>query len=811
MKRILLSLVSLLLCAAAARCADITPVSLAGYDPVADPAALVLAGNARFTVLTDRLIRMEWSEDGVFEDRATLAVVNRRLPVPEYKVTTRDDVIFIRTRALTLAYRGGGRFDAGNLSVTFRLNGRQVTWRPGADDSGNLLGTTRTLDGCLGWSKISSRDNYIEKGILSRDGWAIVDESSRHILVPDSSDWGEWVAPRPEGDRQDLYIFAYGHDYTGALSDFTKVAGRIPLPPKYAFGYWWSRYWAYTDEELLEICQEMKEHAIPLDVFIVDMDWHNTMPLYTKRSGGKDEFGQRVGWTGYTWNRDLFPDPEGFLREIHSYGYKTALNLHPASGIRPLEDCYDDFRDDYLSRTDDYDGPKEYIYGSGGYLYKGNVLPVGKKGYRAAIPFRIDQQAWADAYFNSVIHPLERQGVDFWWLDWQQWPKSRYVEDLSNTFWLNYTFFNDKVRQTASEGKDADRAMIYHRWGGLGSHRYQLGFSGDTYDEWSVLEFLPYFTSTASNVCYGYWGHDMGGHMQQKNHQRLTEPEMFTRWVQFGVFTPIFKTHSTASANLERRIWAFPGHFEYLRDAIELRYALSPYIYDAARQAYDTGVSMCRPLYYYFPEDDRAYTYNQEYMFGDNILATVVCSPADPDTGLSDREMWFPQGCGWYDMAAHVMRKGGTVQTLRYAIDQNPWFVREGAMVPLASEEVMNLQDQSTELRLLIVPGSGNSSYVHYEDDGETMNYLDSYARTQFTRTAVRGGLSLVIGAREGGFGGALQKRNVTLLLEGISRLPKSVKVNGGESASCSLREGRVEVVLPESSVNERTVVDILY
>ena len=101
---------------------------------------------------------------------------------------------------------------------------------------------------------------------------------------------------------------------------------------------------------------------------------------------------------------------------------------------------------------------------------------------------------------------------------------------------------------------------------------------------------------------YGYWGHDIGGHMQKRGHERLTDPEMYTRWLQYGVFTPIFKTHSTQSANLERKIWAFPSHFEYMKEAIRLRYTLSPYIYTFAREAYDTGVSLCRPLYYAYPE-----------------------------------------------------------------------------------------------------------------------------------------------------------------------------------------------------------------
>ena len=753
----------------------ISAAAFAEGNPKAKEAAIVTAGNARFTVLTDRLIRMEWSADGKFEDRATLAIVNRDLPVPQFTSEAAGKGVTIKTSALTLTYKGKGKFTEDNLKVSFKMNGKTVTWKPGADDSGNLLGTTRTLDGCLGFDQISKRDNYMDQGVCSRDGWAIVDESDRHVLTSDSSDWGEWVECRPEGERQDLYIFAYGHAYTDAVADFTKVAGKIPLPPKYTLGYWWSRYWAYTDDEFLEIGREMRERKIPMDVYIVDMDWHYTWPEMAKRKG-KDEFGQRPGWTGYSWNHELIPDPKGFLGDLHKLGYKTALNLHPASGIRVYEDCYREFVKDYLSRTDDYDGPEGYVYGGDGWKYEGNEGPCGQEGHMAPVPFRMSQQAWADAYFNSVIHPLEEEGVDFWWLDWQQWKYSKYCKDLSNTFWLNWTFFNDKVRQGAGKGSGADRPFIYHRWGGLGSHRYQLGFSGDTYDEWSVLAFLPYFTATAANVGYGYWGHDIGGHMQTSKHP--TNPEMFTRWIQYGVFTPIFKTHSTAQAHLDRRIWAYPTHYEYMRDAIILRYDLSAYIYDAAREAYDSGISICRPLYYTYPEDERAYKLNEEFMFGDNILATALCQPLG-ENGMTERKMWFPKGCDWYDMARHCMVKGGTEQTLWYTIDQNPWYPKAGSIIPLAQEGIQSLQENSGSMRLLIVPGPGKSSCTHYEDDGMSQAYPTEFATTEIRKEASGNKVKLTIDPRKGSYRGMGATRQFDIVLEGVTTAPRSVKVNG--------------------------------
>ncbi len=788
------------------------------YDPQAAPGAVVTCGNARFTVLTSRLVRMEWAEDAQFEDRATLAVVNRRLEVPSFRVQKSRNGVVITTKDLTLRYKGPGRFCEKNLSVSFimadsqaKKGVRKVKWTPGMDDSGNLMGTYRTLDGCKGYSQINYKGDVYEQGILSRDGWAVVDESARHILVKDGSDWGEWVAPRPEGDRQDLYLFAYGHDYKAALADFTRIAGRIPLPPKYVFGYWWSRYWQYSDFEFIDLAKEIRSHNIPMDVMVIDMDWHDTWTLQRKNPL-KDEFGQRIGWTGYTWQKELFPHPAKTLSQLHELQLKTSLNLHPASGIQPYEDCYEGFVKDYLSRTSDYDGPEGYKYHEGDSLVYLRSDPktrqdrTAREGELCPVPFRIDQQAWADAYFNSVIHPLERQGVDFWWLDWQQWKQSEYIKGLSNTFWLNYTFFNDKVRRSRGFGShEAPRPMIYHRWGGLGSHRYQIGFSGDCYDTWEVLTFLPYFTATSSNVGYGYWGHDIGGH------QVLGEPykpEIFTRWLQYGVFTPIFKTHSTKSADIERRIWTYaPEYAKPMREAVRLRYTLSPYIYNAARQAYDTGICMTRPMYYDYPENEEAYAMREQFMFGDDILATVIGQPADSLTGLASRTVWLPQGNQWYDMATGALYEGGETRTLAYTLDENPWFVKAGAIIPMADENISSLQEKSNVQRFFVAPGEGKSSCRLYEDDGYSQDYSRHYATTLVTKESAREACEVVISAREGGYRGMPSTRRVQLVLEGVF-VPAEVTLNGNPVKwhYCG-RDLSVVIDLPEMPASQEAVV----
>ena len=429
------------------------------YNPVADPKAVVTLRNARFTVLTSQLIRMEWAADGKFEDHASFVFLNRHLPVPDFTQTGSDGgkSLTIKTAALTVVYTptGDGRFTANDLSITLIVDLKPVTWHPGLADPLNLQGTTRTLDGARG----DKTKEPIEQGLVSRSGWALVDDSTRPLF--DSSDFrflqGEkspwpWAMERPAGDRQDLYFFGYRHDYRKALGEFVSVAGRIPLPPRFAFGAWWSRYWDYTDQELDELVQGFRENDVPLDVLVIDMGWHISQDQL-QAAGEKDQSGHDLGWTGYTWNKELFPNPDYFLKNLHAEGLKATLNLHPASGIEPWEKAYPD-------------------------MAKAMGIDPATKKY---VPFDITNQKFATNYMDLVHHPLEKQGIDFWWLDWQQEQKTQ-MPGVMPTWWLNYVHFTDQER----EGK---RPLLFHRWGGLGNHRYQIGFSGDTFSVWDSLAF----------------------------------------------------------------------------------------------------------------------------------------------------------------------------------------------------------------------------------------------------------------------------------------------------------------------------------
>ena len=735
-------------------------------NPVAKPEAVVLVGNARFTVLTPELIRMEYAANAQFEDKASLVFINRDLPVPAFTKKINGQSVSIKTEKISLKYTADGNvFNAKNLTVEILGNNKTKTlWFPGKKDSLNLKGTMRTLDGNNGWEG----EKKLEQGLISRSGWALVDDSKTN-LFDGSKDWN-WVCQRKDSVSYDWYLFAYGTNYKKALSDYIKVSGKIPVPPKYALGYWWSRYWIYNDNEFRDLANDIKSVNIPLDVMVIDMDWHETYG-FTSRKYVEDPMGQWKGWSGYTWNKDLFPEPQKFLNWTNEQHLKTALNLHPASGIPTMEERYGEFAKAYGFDT----SKREYV------------------------PFKMSEKKWAQTYFDVMLKPMEKSGVDFWWLDWQQYLEDKSIKNLSNTWWLNYTFFTNMEKQ----GK---RPLLFHRWGGMGNHRYQVGFSGDAVTNWETLDFETYFTSTASNVGYGYWSHDIGGHI---SNGKPTDGELYLRWIQFGVFSPILRTHSSKISTIERRPWMFPNHFKAMRDAIKLRYTLAPYIYKAAFDGYETGVSICRPLYYDYPEAENAYLFKGEYLFGNDILAAPITAPVSETNWSVNKKIWLPEG-DWFEYHSGTMLKGKQVVDRQYAVDEIPFFMKAGAIIPM-NPEVSNLQERPSYQIIAFVPGTDKANTELYEDDEVSNDYqAGKYAKRRVTRENFENKvMRITIEPAKGSYKDMPEKQAFQLKLLNAS-LPASVSINGqAASAKYLNKELAVSIDVPAMSVNEKIEIVI--
>lgn len=711
----------------------------ADLDPVADPKAVVVDGKARFMVLTPEMIRVEYAPSGKFEDRATFSVVNRRLPVPKFSKHDDGKFITIKTDKLTLRYRKGTNpltspASPENLTITMSMKGRPVVWYPGLKDPQNLKGTYRTLDENNGYDYLTK----LEDGVVGRSGWAVINDSpsfkradgSTSMALEPQEDYFDWLAQRADKDAYDIYFMGYGHDYKRALRDFTRIAGQIPLPPDYIFGYWYSKYQEYSAQDFRDIMAALKENGLKTDVMILDMDWHY--------NGSKKNSKGRGGWTGWSWNRNLIPDPDGLLLDMHKQGLRTALNLHPAQGVNASEDCYEAVARDM------------------------GVDPATNK----TIDWNLNDKRFAKVFFKDVIRPLEKQGVDFWWLDWQQWKLNRQVPELGETMWCNYVFFNDM-----KHNRPEHRPVIFHRWGGLGSHRYQIGFSGDTYINYETLAAEPYFTSTAANVGYGYWGHDLGGHMCAQHDPN--DPELFARWVQYGVFTPIFRTHATSDSRIERRIWNY-SNMPVMRDAINLRYALFPYIYTMARRTFDEGLSICRPLYYEHPEEDEAYNRKSEYYFGDDLLVAPIGKPSQ--AGISHEEIWLPEG-NWWSPAHNRMIKGDTVVMLDYTLEQYPYFIRQGAIIPMNPGSVKSTTERPENIVLNVIAGADGSLNL-YEDEGDNADYATVFATTPINHRSRKGRTELTIMPTQGSYKGMSENRAYTIKVYNTDK-PSEVTLDG--------------------------------
>lgn len=726
------------------------------WNPLPYPEAVVTEGNMRFTVMTDRMIRIQYSSKAEFEDRATFAIVNRRLPVPHFTTERDDKYLYIHTDSISLRYRLGSvpkERDQSplNLLITFRMNGFTCQWYPGKDNALNLLGTNRTLDSAWG-------DNMrykLENGLVSRAGWAIIDESPKttredggtsYALAPNSEGFSWWANPVDQ-DATDWYFLGYGHNYKQCLGDYIKVGGRIPMPPKYLFGYWYSRYAAYSTADFKQIIRDVETNDIPMDVLIMDMDWH------------KD------GWTGWSWNKNLIPNPAELIRYMHNHGLRTALNLHPADGVSQKEDYYNEMKTELGYASD----------------------------HTATLPWAIEDYDYYKALFKSFLRKYEKMGVDFWWLDWQQ----HLLVDgmtLSETFWCNHTFFED-MRINRPEL----RPVIYHRWGGLGSHRYPIGFSGDTFAQWSMLGYLIYFTSNASNVCYTYWGHDIGGHQGGNN-----DPELYLRWLQFGAYTPIFRTHATKDSRLERRIWKY-SNFTQLREAVRLRYRLFPYIYTEARETYDTGVGMSRPLYYEWPEEGKAYQFEDEYLFGSDMLVAPIYTPAKD--GVSTRSIWLPKGL-WWDVTEGELVEGDRTFRAGFTLDEFPVYYKAGAIIPFYPVQ-RSVVTNPAEITLYVVPGASGSGRL-YEDDGANNEYVgDAWSRTLFAQERSGNAVTLTIGARQGTFEGMPQERTWVVQMPAMPETCnlQGITLNGSpmeeSQVSYSAETRLLEVRIPASDLTQ--------
>lgn len=345
--------------------------------PLPNTESVVKGDKYRFTILTEGLIRYEYADDGVFEDRASTFAINRDLPKPDFQVVDEEHHLSITTDKYFLSYDKKACSQSGfSVQVKGNVTDWKSKWRFGGgikEEGYYLHGTARTLDEADGRTPLGP-------GVIARNGYAELDDSESFLFTDDG--WVTGRRPTKPGERRiDGYLFAYGLSYRDAIKAFYKVSGSQPLLPRWSLGNWWSRYYPYTASEYLDLMDRFRQEVLPFSVGVLDMDWHLISQDVVKQSGFS-------GWTGYSWDKDLFPNPKHFVTELHKRGLKTCPNDHPADGVASYEDVYEDV-----------------------------AKAMGKDPKTGdPIPFDIANKAYCDAYFDIVLKAREDEGIDFWWV-----------------------------------------------------------------------------------------------------------------------------------------------------------------------------------------------------------------------------------------------------------------------------------------------------------------------------------------------------------------------------------------------------------
>jgi alpha-glucosidase (family GH31 glycosyl hydrolase) len=747
----------------------VTTAACAGRDGGQPP---VTEGNARFSVITPTLIRLEYAEDGAFENRPTQTVGTRPARHTPYTTRVEGGERVIETEALTLRYRvDSGPFGADNLTVTLRQGAAEVVARPAwgreAPNDDQLGGWLRGLD-LLGTSA------PLNPGVLSRRGWSLLDDSETALLV--TSRPGYVARPERTGSYQDGYFFGYGNDYRRALADLRALTGAAPLLPRKAFGVWFSRYWPYSAAEWQGVVGEFRANAVPLDTLSLDTEWKETpegsdCSLVNSQSGAPE--GAPCSWNGWDWNTSLFPDPEGFLAWAEAEGVEVGLNIHPSIN---------------------QDDPARPTFGAAAEGLRPDVsctILQGDTDSRCLV-FDLADPDQLDAYFE-LHRPIAEGGVDFWWFDWCCEGTRVSVPGLTADTFLNEAYAAEHRRMGSRWPAFSRIGSARGSWGprpeageglvGQGAfaeHRASLHFTGDTCSTWELIRFAAEFTAAeGAGVGMPYVSHDIGSFhgLREAGEGCNIAPftpvlpdDMYVRWVQLGVFQPLLRLHSQHGQRLP---WEYTGEAAVVAaDFLRLRERLVPYLYTLARAAHDTGLPMVRALYLQWPEQEDAYAVDANFTLGDGLFVATVAAPGPAPT----MEFWLPPG-QWYDFWSGAPVTGGTTIVRDVALADYPVYARAGTILPTQPDLLTSSTGPQDELTLHVWAGA-DGAFDLYEDDGSGFDY--ERGRFQFTPvryTEGEGCTEVVIGPASGRtFTGALSSRSWHVRVVGVTE-PTRVRV----------------------------------
>jgi alpha-D-xyloside xylohydrolase len=510
------------------------------------------------------------------------------------------------------------------------------------------------------------------------------------------------------------YVVFYGPQAEAVIQTYRNLSGQVPLLPQWAYGFWQCRERYTSSAHLTETVQEFRRRQIPMDVIV--QDW---------------QYWGKYGWGVMQFDEAKYPDPAALMQNLHAqharFNISVWENLNKESAI-------------------------------------------GKS--HVANNFYIPDSPWLDltnpaarpAHWAAINQHLFRYGVDSWWLDATE-PENDALHGKKlfvgpgDFYRLTYPLF---VNQAVYEGQRATtqdkRVCILTRSAFLGQQRYgTINWSGDIGGTWdSFKRQIPaglHFTITGQP----YWTTDIGGFFRPGAGQ-YTDPqynELLMRWYQWGAFTPVFRVHGYQT---ETEPWKNGPVVEAnIRQLLDVRYRLLPYLYSEAWQVYANGSTLMRPLVMDFATDTAATHQAYEYTFGPAFLVAPVTKP-----GVTEWPVYLPKAAGWYNFWTGQRHAGGQTVVAPAPAATTPVFVRAGAIVPLGKRQQYTGQKTADTLEIRVYAGA-DGRFALYEDEGDSYRYEQGqHTLIDFAWDEKR--QTLTIGPRQGTYPGALARRVFNLV-----------------------------------------------
>ncbi len=665
-----------------------------------DNKAVIQGSNYRISVITERIVRLEYSPSGSFVDLPTQLVRKRNLGLPNFSVQQDANLLQITTKYFVLLYAKGQPFIGNkvdpmkNLKITLnsRERDRQKSWYYGHPEVRNMNGNMIGVDVPI--------PKELQRGLYSLDGFASIDDSFNQLIMPDGT-----LSP-PIKDHTDIYVFMYDRDFKQVLFDYFKMTGAPALIPRYALGNWWSRNITYDDKTTLQLLRNFERKKIPISIMLFDHDWHY-------RDVG-DNKGLKVG---YTFNQNLFSDPKKMIERFHQRGIRVGLCINPMAGIYPHEANYKQ-ASEYLGMNDS----KMILFD-----------PLNPK--------------LLDVLFKVFLHPLEALGVDFFWND------SIPSKNLPQFWALNHYLFLDSARNTNQRG------MLLSRGGIYAPHRYPVLYGGSSEISWESLKKLPMQYLNASNIGVSWWSHDVGG-----NHGGIEEGELYIRYLQLGTFSPILRFHGARGPYYKKEPWLWEAKtLNIAADYLRLRHRLIPYLYTEAYNYTKSGIPLIQPFYYNYlwVYDDLLYC--NQYYFGSQLLVCPILDRKDDIMNRTIHRFFIPDGI-WYDFMTGKKFPGNKKYVSFFKEEDYPVFAHAGSIIPLSNRSDYNNTALPTDLEIQIFPGVSNTYTLYEDDGVSSLYKEGYYLKTSIDYNYLRNNYTVIIRSIDGKSGIVPDKRNYKMV-----------------------------------------------